>query len=95
MTEQRDWKEESEEKARAAARVLSDWVNDMGHKNEVFVQSVMLEHRTLQQQMFGAMLACIAEWAKTEQYDARNAFTILKCREIMSLFPGGTKVPLI
>ncbi len=95
MTEPRDWREEANEKARTAARVLSDWVNDMGHKNEVFVQAVMQEHRTLQQQMFEVMLACIAEWAKAEQYDARNAFTILKCREIMSLFPGGTKVPLI
>jgi hypothetical protein len=55
----------------------------------------MLERRTLQQQMFGVMLACIAEWAKTEHYDARNEQTVLKSREIMALFPDGTKVPLI
>ena len=55
----------------------------------------MQEHRTLQQQMFEIMLACMAEWAKTEQYDDRNQFTILKSREIMALFPGGPKVPLI
>ena len=95
MPEQRDWREEANEKARTAARVLSDWVNDMGHNNEAFVQAVMLEHRTLQQQMFGVMLACIDAWAKTAHYDARNGYTAVKCREIMALFPGGPKVPLI
>lgn len=95
MTEQHDWRKESDDNARAAAKSFSDWVNGMGHSNQAFVQAVMEEHRTLQQQMFEVMLACIAEWAKSEQYDARNAFTILKCREIMALFPGGSKVPLI
>jgi hypothetical protein len=95
MTEPRDWRKESEDNARAAAKVLSDWANGMGHSNQAFVQAVMQEHRTLQQQMFEVMLACVDAWAKSEHYDARNAYTILKCREIMSLFPGGPKVPLI
>jgi len=95
MTEPRDWRKESEDTARAAAKALGDWVNGMGHSKLAFVHAVMQEHRTLQQQMFEIMLACMAEWAKTEQYDDRNQFTILKSREIMALFPGGPKVPLI
>jgi len=95
MMEQRDWRKEPDDTARAAAKALSDWVNGMGHSKQAFVQAVMQEHRTLQQQMFEIMLACMAEWAKTEHYDARSEFTILKSREIMALFPGGPKVPLI
>jgi hypothetical protein len=95
VAEPHDWVKESEDKARATAQVFSDWVNGMGHSKQAFVQAVMLEHRTLQQQMFEVMLACMAEWAKTEHYDARNEHTILKSREIMALFPDGTKVPLI
>ena len=86
---------ESDDKARSVVRSFSDWVNGMGHDNTAFVQAVMNEHRTLQQQMFEVMLACIAEWAKTEHYDPRNEFTILKSREIMALFPGGPRTPFI
>ena len=95
MVVERNYKKESEEKAQAVVRDLSDWVNEMGHNNQDFVEAVMREHRTLQQQMFEVMLACVAEWAKTEYYDARNEFCVLKCREIMTLFPGGACVPFI
>ncbi len=86
---------ESDDKARAVVQSFSDWVNGMGHNNQAFVQAVMQEHRTLQQQMFEVMLACIDAWAKTEHYDARNEFTITKCREIIQLFPGGPRAPFI
>ncbi len=86
---------ESDDKARAVVQGFSNWVNGMGHNNQAFVQAVMQEHRTLQQQMFEVMLACIDAWAKTEHYDARSEFTVLKCREIMQLFPGGPRAPFI
>ncbi len=86
---------ESDDKARAVVQSFSDWVNGMGHNNQAFVQAVMQEHRTLQQQVFEVMLACMDAWAKTEHYDARNEYTILKCREIIQLFPGGPRVPFI
>lgn len=95
MAKERNYQEESNEKARAVVRDFSDWVNGMGHRNEAFVEAVMREHRTLQQQIFEVMLACIAEWAKQEHYDARNEYTVLKCREIIQLFPGGSRVPFI
>ncbi len=95
MAAERDWTKESDDKARVAVQALSDWVNGMGHNNQAFVEGVMQEHRTLQQSMFEVMLACIAEWAKTEHYDLRNEFTVLKCREIMALLPGGPRAPFI
>jgi hypothetical protein len=95
MAEQRDWRKESDDKARAAVQALSDWVNGMGHNNQAFVEAVMQEHRTLQQSMFEVMLACMDAWAKTKHFDARNEFTITKCREIIQLFPGGPRVPFI
>ena len=83
------------EEAREVVRLFSNFVNNMGHDNKPFVDAVMSEHRTLQQQMFETMLACIAAWAKQEHYDARNEFCVLKCREIMEHFPGGARVPFI
>ncbi len=95
MAEHRNCLEASDEKARTVAQTFSDWVNGMGHSNNEFVQAVMREHRTLQQQMFEVMLACIDAWSRTEHYDLRNEFTVLKSREIMALFPGGPRVPFI
>ena len=83
------------EEAREVVRLFSNFVNNMGHDNKPFVEAVMSEHRTLQQQMFETMLACIAAWAKQEYFDARNEFTVLKCREIMALLPGGAHTPFI
>ena len=85
----------STEQAHEAVSAFSRWVNNMAHENSDFVQSVMSEHRTLQQQMFETMLSCMDAWAKQEHYDLRNEFCVLKCREIMEHFPGGARVPFI
>ena len=95
MPEERDYWEKSNEQAREVVKAFSAWVNCMGHDNQPFVDAIMSEHRTLQQQMFEVMLACIEAWAKQEHFDARNEYTIKKCREIMTLFPDGTRVPFI
>ena len=85
----------SAEVAQRIVRDLSNWVNAMGHDNRVFAKAIMLEHRTLQQQMFETMLYCIDSWSKTAHHDGRNEFAVTKSREIMTLFPGGTRVPFI
>lgn len=95
MAEEQDHWERSNEQARDVVTAFSNWVNGMGHENAVFVEAVMKEHRTLQQQIFEVMLACMAAWAKQEHYDLRNEYTVVKCREIMNLFPYGTRVPFI
>jgi len=95
MAEEKDYWEKSNEQAREVVKAFSAWVNGMGHENQPFVDALMQEHRTLQQQIFETMIACMDAWAKTEHYDARNEYTIMKCREIMALFPNGTRVPFI
>ena len=92
---ERDYEEEANEQARQVVKAFSNWVNGMGHDNKPFVDAVMAEHRTLQQQMFETMLSCIAAWAKQEHFDLRNEFAVLKCREIMEHFPGGARAPFI
>jgi hypothetical protein len=92
---QTTYKEASAEKARTVVQDFSNWVNCMGHDNTPFVQEVMQQHRTLQQQMFEVMLACISAWAKADHFDLRNEFTVTKSREIMKLFPGGPSAPFI
>ena len=95
MPKEPDYWTKSNEQARAVVKEFSAWVNGMDHKNAAFVEAVIQEHRTLQQQMFEVMLACIEAWAKQEHFDARNEYTIKKCREVMPLFPDGTRVPFI
>ena len=95
MPKEHDYWDKSNEQAREVVKAFSAWVNCMGHDNQPFVDAIMSEHRTLQQQMFEVMLACIEAWAKQEHFDARNEYTIKKCREIMTLFPDGTRVPFI
>lgn len=91
----RDYATESDENAHAVVREFSNWVNGMGHDNHAFVQAVMLEHRTIQQQMFEVMLSCMQAWSQAQQYDLRNEFTVMKSREIMTLLPGGPRTPFI
>jgi len=95
LAEQPNHRQQSDERAREIVQELSKWVNDFGHHNSAFAATLMDQHRTLQQQVFKVMLACIEAWAQTDQYDLRNEFTVKKSREIMELLPGGASVPLI
>lgn len=95
MPKEPDYWTKSNEQARAVVKEFSAWVNGMDHKNAAFVEAVIQEHRTLQQQMFEVMLACMEAWAKQEHFDARNEFTVSKCREIIEHFPAGAHTPFI
>jgi transcriptional accessory protein Tex/SPT6 len=85
----------SDEKAQQIVQKLSTYVNAMGHDNGAIVKALMLEHRTIQQQIFETMLVCISAWAQTDHFDLRNEFTVTKSKEIMTLLHGGTRVPYI
>ena len=79
---------ESEERARAAARALTDAVNEMGFDVESFADEITRRtHRTLQQNAFGAFLATIKAWAgvTSDRRDARNEWTCLRSREIVEM----------
>lgn len=58
------------------AEELSNFVNGATYQEkQEFVETVLADHRSLQQDTFSMFLQCISEWAKDAEannYDARN-----------------------
>ncbi len=75
-----------EERARKAARELGDSLNEMGFDLESFTDEFLRQHRTLQQNAFGAFLALVKAWSELEsnRYDLRNEWTCEKSRKIVA-----------
>jgi len=71
--------------SRDAAIALSDAVNAMSFRPDHFAYEAMKQHRTLQQGMFRAFVACVAEWSsmyETGNYDLRNEQTVKAANRI-------------
>ena len=80
---------DGEERSKALVTELTRFCNVMAHGKDgpaQVAQHLMREHRTLQQNVFGLFLACVKEWAETpnNRMDARNEWTIEKCRAIVA-----------
>ena len=89
---------EREERAREAARKLADALNEMSFDVDVFADELLRQHRTLQQNAFGAFLATVKEWAALtpSHFDARNEFTVEQSRKIVeALGQYNLKMPFI
>lgn len=74
-----DYQTLTTKESREAAIALSDAVNRMSFKEKDFADEAMKQHRTLQQGMFRAFVACVAEWSKmyeSGRYDLRNEQTV-------------------
>jgi hypothetical protein len=87
-----------EERAREAARNLSDAVNEMSFDVEAFADELLRQHRTLQQNAFGAFLATVKAWAglSDNRFDLRNEYTVESSRKIVeTLGEYGLKPPFI
>lgn len=69
----------SRKTGKEVAETVSDFVNvAFESEKEEFVKTVVTDHKTLQEDMFGMFLGCINEWsemAKQGNYDARNEYT--------------------
>lgn len=81
---------------------LGDFVNDFSCDQNGFAESVMRQHRTLQQNLMRLMLRTMEEWATQEHSDLRNEYTVETSRKIIcflereGLYYRGTKnVPFI
>jgi len=86
------------DRARFAARVVSDFVNEMGFDHKTFADTLAREHRTLQQSTMGAFLAFIYRLAENgeNQRDLRNEYACEQSRKIVeALGPYGNQMPLI
>ncbi len=72
-------------RARNAAKALADAVNEMGFDVDSFADEMLRQHRTIQQNTFGAFLATVKRWAvlPPTHFDARNEFTVKQSREIV------------
>ena len=81
--------------AKDVVNELSKFANAMCPKSEEFAEEVMREHRTLQQSMFGLFLRTIEEWAKQENYDLRNEYTVETSKKIMELLDDSSHTPFI
>ena len=65
----------AKERAEKAADDFCNAVNEMGFDAEAFAQQVRRNHRTLQQNVGGAVLVLLSQWAEdgvTKNYDLRN-----------------------
>ena len=84
-------------RAIAAVAALTDMVNSYTPPIKQFVDSTLAEHRTLQQQMFGAFMFCIKAWSEldSDHYDVRNEYTVETCKKIMSALGGWHGVPML
>lgn len=82
MPRTREPSDHEREEAKKAVRVLSDYVNNMGHNPRAFAEEVSREHRTLQQSMFGVMLECIKMWSEEKYFDLRNEDTVTTCKRL-------------
>ncbi len=88
----------AEERARAAGKAVAEAVNEMGFDVESFADEILRQHRTIQQNAFGAFLAVIKAWAELppSHYDLRNEFTVEQSRRIALLLGKyGFKPPFI
>lgn len=67
------------------AEQFSDFVNSSHDKNE-FADTVLREHRFLQQEMFLTMFKCIEGWAEldgTPYYDDRNKYAVIASKTML------------
>jgi len=69
---------------REFAQEFSRFVNNYATDIEGFSEEVTRDHRTIQQNTFRLMVACIEKWAAQEQYDLRNEATVKACKEIVA-----------
>ena len=92
-----DWVAKNREDAQALAEQFTKTVNNMNFDQKAFVETIMREHRTLQQNVFEAFLHLCGAWAKLDenQYDARNEYTVLTAKKIMELTAGCVRTPYI
>lgn len=69
----------SRQNAEKAAQVMSDLVNNLNLDSEEFVNTIMKQHRTIQQDLFRLFVDTMKRWeemGKIGMYDARNEHAV-------------------
>lgn len=70
--------------AEELAKAIGDSVNGSDFDEEVFVETMMREHRTIQQNAMRVWTKLVERYAELPEthYDMRNEGTVLMCRSI-------------
>jgi transcriptional regulator with XRE-family HTH domain len=75
---------ESRKKGSDLAQAMTSFVNGSGKDDyKDFCQTMVSEHRTLQQLSMKLMVQMVRTWADTPYYDARNEDTVLMCKRLV------------
>ena len=84
-------------KGQEAAQYMSDFVNCMGeHEFDPFAEQMAIrEHPTLQQAFMRLMWKVMRQYAKKENFDARNEATVKLCRELTKEYEDYPPLPFI
>lgn len=71
--------------AKEAAEALANFSNNMGHVPAEFVQEMARQHRTLQQNCTGLMMAWLMHLAslKEGEYDLRNEASVQLAKKLL------------
>jgi hypothetical protein len=88
----------TESRSAKAAQKMCNALNAMCFDYDVFADTVMREHRTIQQNVFKAILKLIEHWAamSSSHYDGRNEKTVQVCQKIVAaLDPEDFQIPNI
>lgn len=76
-----------EEHARKTAIDLTNAVNSMSFDYDAFANEIAASHRTLQQSVMRAFVACVKTWGDGSQpYDLRNEDTVKLSTEMVKHF---------
>lgn len=68
------------------AKAFADFVNGAGsEEKKEFVETLLKQHRTLQQESFDLMIETMEAWAKLPEvmYDPRNKFAVEMSKQII------------
>jgi len=72
---------------------LSHFVNNFNCPVEEVTNLIMMEHRTLQQNLMRLIMKLIEKWSQQEYYDLRNEGTIKLCKRIMEAVKDDIYLP--
>lgn len=72
--------------AQAAQKVMSDYINNMGHKPQEFVDAMARDHRTLQQSFTQICLLWLKHCSELKEgyYDGRNEYSVQISKKLLS-----------
>ena len=83
--------------AEHTAKTVTDYLNGMRAHESEFIEAMSREHRTLQQEFTGLCLLWIKHCAELKEfeYDGRNEYSHIKCKEIADAVELPDSMPFI